>query len=786
MTPHQHQLEQQIAKWLQSLLPPGRPRRIARMSEPGEMKPEIVRDEAGRKVRTGRMVPRDKYEDIRAEQLTLAMLAEHARGSKTYSYTLDKGGQAREGAIDVDQGGQAALLALLRAGAELGVTLYAIENASGEKHRGGHVRAIFDSLYPAGHIKALMKAIAERAGVNTKEIWPGSNQGIRGALGFHQTDQTRGQLLLQSGEVINLDRDLAAGFAAIQALPHNSAPPAIAEPTPAPNLPKAARQLAPAGRPGRATLADVRARFNAEHTIEQLLLEYGAQRAPGGYSCPCGVQHTHQTTLYISSRGRLFSFSNRCKWHTDKGWDAFGLYVLVEHGNDPIAAAKTLNPIAPRQAHQEAPTLAPVPLPGRTPAQITDAQRKRAQRAAAAAETLADVRARAAADETLRPTERAILKAMLTIAGDRGWCRPSKERIAALAGCGLGTVKRALFGPEAGGRLEGRYFVSEGDGGGPNKTAIRTFLRGSFASQMIPMLDHESDSYHPLRASERAPSPQPASATAHMFFLAPAPAAVDRGLLGYVRSLAKEAAEPGWALRDYAELDQVALEQEAGRLEQLLRQAPIGVDEAPAKLEPAGQLGTAAGASYDPAWAEPLTGKPYEGRTKDWLGFAEQWAAATSAIKVRARAVDQAEQQPLEGAAASVSTTPPAPIVAALLAEQLLLEDLPLPAVGRLQPCPPGPSDPRYREFVWRWRAAQQERRTAAQRAYFKHQALAFCDYAEPSEAERRWLAFEPRPPTDASTGQLQARARGRPLDRPGARVPPPSQAQQALQLGFG
>lgn len=65
----------------------------------------------------------------------------------------------------------------------------------------------------------------------------------------------------------------------------------------------------------------------------------------------------------------------------------------------------------------------------------------------------------------------------------------------------------------------------------------------------------------------------------------PSPAP-DRALLGYVRGLAKEAAEPGWALHDYAALDQVALEAEAARLEALL--SPAAAQPQPAlACEPA-------------------------------------------------------------------------------------------------------------------------------------------------------------------------------------------------------
>lgn len=58
-------------------------------------------------------------------------------------------------------------------------------------------------------------------------------------------------------------------------------------------------------------------------------------------------------------------------------------------------------------------------------------------------------------------------------------------------------------------------------------------------------------------------------------------------------------------------------------------------------------------ADFNPAWAAPLTGKPYEGRPKDFRNLEEHEQEANSAIKVRADVADVAdleiEQQQLAG-----------------------------------------------------------------------------------------------------------------------------------------
>ena len=242
------------------------------------------------------------------------------------------------------------------------------------------------------------------------------------------------------------------------------------EPAPAPAARAVVRQEPATGpRTGRASASEVIARFNAEHSVESLLASYGATRTGDGHACNCGVAHSHDTQLAVTSGGLVVFFSARCQWapaRTDRNGrpiaDAFDLYVMVEHTGDKTAALKAINPIAGASAALR----------------LREAERKREARRDDATETLQAARDRAAEDTELRPCDRAVLHALLTTAGHKAWCRPSKARIVEASGYSLGSVKRAMM------RLESLgYFTSEGDGGGSNATAIRTFLRGSCPAQ---------------------------------------------------------------------------------------------------------------------------------------------------------------------------------------------------------------------------------------------------------------------------------------------------------------
>jgi hypothetical protein len=453
-------LDHQIADYLLSLLGEARPRRVAQMLDPGG----------------------DKYRDLaKSKPFTRAMLQQHAAGGSTYAATLDQNGSSRTGVIEVDQGGQSAVRDTLRAAHQLGLSCYAIavDNPL-NGHSGGHVHFPYDACYPVTDILAQLQQVAAAANLPTDtELWPCA-QVIRLPFGYHRWAKTRGELLLQSGEILDLDTELEKGLELILNLNPNAAPPHITkifpESQPVQGGKLSTLKESPGERAaGRASLDDVKARFNAEHSIESVLDQWGkATETRDGWACACGVGHTHETTLYISKRGKLFSYSPRCHLHTTKGWDAFGLYVFLFHNNNVVAAAKELNPIQPREPRQQPAQQA---TEYRTAQQDADAERRRAERRAEATATRDKVAALALSDDRLTPCDRATLQAMLDWAAEHhsASCWAGRTTIAQRAGYSLGSVKRSTMLLEHYG-----YFTSEGSGGAFYQTAKRTFTRGSY------------------------------------------------------------------------------------------------------------------------------------------------------------------------------------------------------------------------------------------------------------------------------------------------------------------
>lgn len=419
--------------------------------------------------------------------ITDAALRAHIDGRATYGAPLTgSDGLSRALVIELDTDSRTGAQRVQQAAQAHGVAMVSVIVKGADGHDGSHNYALTVPCDPK-RAAALARQIATEAGYPDAEVWPKGN-GIRLPLGIHTHTGRRGDVLTAGGEILNADdpAELPACWAAFAALP-------LVVPPPLPKVePKAAtprRITLGEQQAERLSLADARDRFNDQHSLESLLSEYGADEIrPGYYSCPF-CEHTHEITLFISQQGRLFSYSNRCKLHTSKGWDAFGLYVKVAHNDDIKAALKAVNPPPPRthQKPQEAPqSEAPEYLtPQDAERRKKDRERKKQARRDAAQSLRSDVEARMAADGELTPADKAVLEVLLKIAGERGWCRPSKERIAEMSGYSLGSVKRSL------GRLEGRYFTSEGEGGGPNCTAVRTFLRGSSAVAEPSEMIHE-------------------------------------------------------------------------------------------------------------------------------------------------------------------------------------------------------------------------------------------------------------------------------------------------------
>ncbi len=316
-----------IANFLLSLFPAGQPRRLARMSYPGELIPEKNKPNQ----KTDRTKPRGKYQDIRCT-LTRDMLTRHAVGNITYAYTIDKNGVARVGVLDVDEGGQDALTRILAAGLARDLTLFAISLSGGNgMHDGGHIWAIYKDFCPVKDINAQLRQIAEDAGLGKVEIWPGNKQCIRGLFGYHQIKRTRGQLITQAGQVFDLD-DIAQLVNAVDlviGLPTNPSPatppnafpnnfPDQTSPQNLTSIPSFGKSSSTAGTQRilsgeqpvvllvpndelREIRRKTRETFNTRTEWSNLLDEYGGVEISTGYwSCKCGVQHTHDIQIAIT------------------------------------------------------------------------------------------------------------------------------------------------------------------------------------------------------------------------------------------------------------------------------------------------------------------------------------------------------------------------------------------------------------------------------------------------------------------------------------------------------
>ncbi len=286
------------------------------------------------------------------QPLTDAQLDAHLRGEETYAAYIIGSEKDAEGrpaglvsgaCVELDQDSIAGAGRVLGAAEKRGVTAFSQAVKGAGNHDGSHTWILFDQRVTPADAARLARQIATEAGYPDAEIWP-NGAAIRLPFGIHTHTQKRGRLILQSGETYDLDDadQFSMGAACAAALPKNPAPP---EP------PKVERilhrmqdTLRLASRNGPSPIAQ----FNAAHKPEDLIEQYGGRRTRDGWTCNCGVQHSHTTQLQVLSGGGIVSYSPDCRWapHYTSGkvQDAFGLYCLVEHGGRVKDAVKALLP----------------------------------------------------------------------------------------------------------------------------------------------------------------------------------------------------------------------------------------------------------------------------------------------------------------------------------------------------------------------------------------------------------------------------------------------------------
>ncbi len=454
---------------------------------------------------------------------------DHLAGRRTIAAPLvGPHGLCHHAAFDVDAGGPLALRCVLAAAQQLGWTAYAITSETDE-HTGGHVWLHFDQPTAPERARLLADQLAQAAGVDA-ETYP-TRKALRLPLGVHQWTGKRGTLLLQDGQHVDLDTGadaVAHALATIAALPTNqtSALPDVPPRTPA--APQA-RQTA-AG-----TASETITRYNQQTDLMGLLESYGgkiAQRYGNGGAllhCPCG-RHSHgdrRPSLEVhpartARYGRFVAVGHaaNCLFATERRQviDAFGVYCKLE-GLTTREALYRLNPCRParppRRRNEPDPDERNVPPDDQAPE--TDVSRTAQQHARVDnSHTLhTELRARAQADADLGATAHRVLDALLIIANDRDWCRPSKPRLAAMLGVSTRTVQRGLVELEQRGyiRTDEHTTVAGVTYRGGYSTPLRHFLRETRTETSSSAVSPVSEDTRSLQAthSEQACEAPPVS-----------------------------------------------------------------------------------------------------------------------------------------------------------------------------------------------------------------------------------------------------------------------------------
>jgi len=449
----------------------------------------------------------------------------HLTGAETFAVPLI--GQADLSyhvALDIDHGGLNALQRALTAAQALGWIAYAVSSLTND-HSGGHVWIHLDQPAAPARARQLAAQIERIAQLGEVEKYP-TKQTLRIPFGRHTHTKQRGYLLLQDGRTINLDTSLATvheAIALVAALPRNSAAKLPELPAP-PHPTHSQTRQEPLGMTDNPIHE-----YNQGTDLVALLESYGGRIAEQPRSgkiilhCPCG-QHKnrdHRPSLEVQPArraryGRAVAVGHApgCLFYTEQRQviDAFSVYCKLE-GVTPKEALQRLKgcraPAPPQRNNDpttsgsnntsgsEPPPLPPAATPSYDTAQTDHRQDTRELHAA--------IRTRADADSTLLATTHRVLDALLLIADERDWCRPSKPRIAAMLGVSTRTVQRAFID------LEHRQYIATDElinchgtrYRGGRTTPIRRFLRGTPAPSPTcatsPVVNKLSESLTPTQ-----------------------------------------------------------------------------------------------------------------------------------------------------------------------------------------------------------------------------------------------------------------------------------------------
>gem|GEM_PF-1423110 len=345
-------------------------------------------------------------------------LHRHLEGERTIAVPLIGADDlAVAGGLDVDEGGEGALLAALDAAQRAGLTAWAITSTN-DQHDGGWVWFLYTTAVTPERIRAQLIALAVVAGVRA-DIFP-TRQAARLPFGVHTWTGRRGVLLLQDGRRFDLDtNELEAGIAAVLALSRNPAPPNIE----APPVPKQPPRRQPEVHAG----ADAIGRFCAATDLVDLLTSYPgysvvARSGQGGtLRCGCpGHKHGDRRPSLEVKHGRdgrqvAVGYAPGCIWHNQRGRnDAFNVYCELERLTPREAVKRLAGPLPARPysfpPHPAENTSEPSgPDRANLQARSREAKRKRVERREAAQQVRAGVEQRLVTDQALSKRGRTVL-----------------------------------------------------------------------------------------------------------------------------------------------------------------------------------------------------------------------------------------------------------------------------------------------------------------------------------------------------------------------------------------
>jgi hypothetical protein len=151
----------------------------------------------------------------------------HLHSKATYAAPLiGTDDQARALVIELDEDAIDGARQMLEVCDNAGLVAFSIACPGANGHDGSHTWVLYAQGWQPERLAEQSRQLLRNAKRPEKEVYP-SGKNIRLPFGYHQRTKTRGRLLLQTGDVFDLDNpdQLHAAMVAVSDLPRNTTPP---------------------------------------------------------------------------------------------------------------------------------------------------------------------------------------------------------------------------------------------------------------------------------------------------------------------------------------------------------------------------------------------------------------------------------------------------------------------------------------------------------------------------------------------------------------------------------